>query len=250
MTLEDSDVLLNRYAAICIRADLDDRGRTAEPYVKYSDFASSPVKPTMERTEFVKEYCLDYVLIKGGATEIAAADITDTRPNKSLCGWVTGLIEQVDSDTLWDQWEAQFEAFMAEQDDSANDRETAFSDFLALKQAEFTNWFNGLQNVLPEDAETQIAANLVTLQNQLKKITVTLDGLGWESQESGEYIQTVSAPGVTADNDIIITPLEEWREAWIRQGITATVQSADAITFSASNPEDVNMTATVIIMNI
>lgn len=250
LTLEDSDVLLNRYAAICIRADLADSARTAEPYIKYSDFATSPVKPAMERTEFVKEYCLAYVLIKGGATEITAADITDTRPNTSLCGWVTGLIKQVDSDTLWSQWQAQFEDFMAKQDESVADKDQAFSDFMALKQSEFTTWFNSLQGVLSEDAETRIAADLVTLQNQLKKITVTFDGLAWESQESGEYLQTVSAPGVTADNDIIITPTDEWREAWIRQGITATVQSADSITFSTYHPEDVAMTATVIIMNI
>ena len=61
ITLEDADVLLNRYAAICVRCDLTDSVRDAYPYVKYSDFASSPIKPTMERSETVKEYCLAYV---------------------------------------------------------------------------------------------------------------------------------------------------------------------------------------------
>lgn len=250
ITLENSDVLLNRYAAIGIRADLSDGARTAEPFVKYSSFATNPVKPTMERTEFVKEYCLAYVYIRGGATAITAADIEDSRANRSLCGWVTGLIDQVDSDTLWTQWQAQFEAFMADQDEEATSRETAFSDFMTAKQTEFTAWFNSLQEVLSEDAVTQIASDLVTLKNQLKKITITFDGLGWDRQDDGSYIQTVAAPGVTATNDLIIAPTKEFREAWTRQGILDIEQATDSITFETYHPEDVNMTATVIIMTI
>ena len=250
LTLEKSDVLLNRYAAIGIRADLADGARKAEPFVKYSPLATNPTKPTMERTEFVKEYCLAYVLIKGGATAITAADIEDTRGNTSLCGWVTGLIKQVNTTTLWEQWQAQFRAFMANQDEEATDREAAFSEFLAAKQAEFSAWFNGLQEVLSANAETQIAADLTNLKNQLKKITITFDGLGWDRQDDGRYIQTVAAPGVTATNDLIITPTKEFKAVWVSQGITDIAQATNSITFETYHPEDVNMTATVIIMTI
>ena len=232
ITLEDADVLLNRYAAICVRCDLTDSVRDAYPYVKYSDFASSPTKPTMERTETVQEYCLAYVYIKGGASAITAADIEDTRANKNLCGWVTGLIDQVDTETLWNQWQA------------------LFSDFMALKAAEFTTWFNALQDVLSGDAEAKIAADLVTLNNRAKKITVTLDGLSWVQGSDGEYTQAVTAPGVTVDNEIIIVPADASKDSFISMGVTATIQASDSITFSAMAPDDVELTVKVIILNI
>lgn len=282
ITLEDSDVLLNRYAAICIRADLSDSVRTVAPYVKYSNFASSPVKPAMERGDTVNEYCLAYILIKGGAKEITAADIEDTRANRSLCGWVTGLIDQVDTETLWTQWQALFEEFMAGLDMTAVNQqeefdafmaslavikaghEEEFDQFIADKDGEFSTWFDTVKGILEEDPATALTAEVVALKEdvaslkettdglhlQLDKIIVTLNGLGWESNDDGIYTQIVTAPGVTADNDIIITPLEDSAEVYIHSGVTATVQAADSITFATASPEDVDLNIKVIIMNI
>lgn len=280
--LEPADVILNRYAAICIRADLADSVRTAEPYVKYSDFASSPVKPAMTRTETVKEYCLAYVYIKGGASSISYADIEDTRANTNLCGWVTGLIKQLDTDTLWTQWQALFEEFMAGLNADAVDQqeefeafmaslavikeghEKEFDQFIADKDGEFAAWFNTIKGILEDDPATALTAEVVALKEdvtqlqeatnglhlQLDKITVTLDGLGWESSESGVYTQTVEAPGVTADNEIAVTPLATSKEAYIRMGVMAETQAADSITFTSLAPEDVALSVKVVIMNI
>lgn len=119
-TLEASDVLLNRYCAVCIRADDNDSVRSAVPYFKYSEFATNPTKPTMIRNSKITERCLAYIYIKAKATKITAADIQDTRGNTNLCGWVTGLIDQVDTTTLFEQFEGAFEDFM-----DANEAEIA-----------------------------------------------------------------------------------------------------------------------------
>lgn len=108
MRLEDSDVTLNRYCAVCVQVDDSDAVREVKPYLKYSDFATNPEKPTMERGETLNEYCLAYVYIKAGTTEIIEADIEDTRFNTELCGWVTSLIEQLNTTTLFTQWTDMF----------------------------------------------------------------------------------------------------------------------------------------------
>ena len=108
LNLEASDVTLNRYVAVGVKVDVNSTVRTAVPFVKYSSFATNPAKPTAERSEKIKEYILAYVYIKAGASSITASNIEDTRANTSLCGWVTGLIDQVNSNTLWTQWEAMF----------------------------------------------------------------------------------------------------------------------------------------------
>ncbi len=248
--LEDSDVLLNRYCAVCVRADITDSGRTVAPYFKYSEYATAPTKPTMERSETVKEYCLAYVFIKAGATEITAADIEDTRANTELCGWVTGLIEQVDTDTLWTQWQAQWENFMSaadtENDTWQEEQRTAFLD-----------WYNNLVDYIDADVQTkltndvlQLQSDVTTLQGQCIKATGTFDGLSWVSHTDGSYTQTIEVQGVTAANDIMVFPTAEYKETYLAMDCMAIEQAENAITFRCWKPVDESVTVEVIIFSL
>ena len=241
-TLEVSDVTLNRYCAVCVRVDETVEGRKAEPYLKYSEFATKPTKPTMERTDTIKEYCLAYIYIKAKASEITNSDIEDARGDNSVCGWVTGLIDQVDTTTLWKQFESAWLEWQTEQTEAA----------LAWQEEqtqEFVDWFNGLANYLDANAEAKIAADLLALQERTIKSTGTLNGLGWESQEDGTYTQTISVEGVTPNNDILITPVTEYRETYRKMYCEAIAQGDGTITFSCTNPQDVNVVMEVIIFN-
>jgi hypothetical protein len=221
LTLDPADVLLNRYAAICVRVDTSLEVRRALPYIKYGELATNAVKPEMERTDTVKEYCLAYVYIPAGITAITASQIQDTRGNKDLCGWVTGLIEQIDSTTLF----AQFESL-------------------------FADWLGSLQDYLDEDVEAKLVADMVEVKATAPiKVVAIFDGLGWNSQEDGTYLQTVAVNGVTADNDIFVAPTNEYKDAYIRMDCEAISQGENTVTFRCSYPEDLNMQAKVIIIN-
>ena len=220
-TLEASDVTLNRYAAICVRVDDSDSGRKAEPYIKYSDYATSPVKPEMTRSEYINEYCLAYVFIGAGVSEITAADIEDTRFNTELCGWVTGLIKQLDTSTLYTQWQALFE-----------------------------DWFNNLQDLIDSNVETRLVSDVDKLNNQFIKVTGVLDGLAWNSIGDGTYEQTIAVEGVTADNNITVTPTHEYKDTYLSMGCVAISQDVDSITFSCTEPQDVAVEVDVIIVNL
>ncbi len=221
LTLEDADVLLNRYCAICVRVDTTTAERKAEPYLKYSDFATTPIKPTMERSDTVQEFCLAYVYIPAGTTTITGSMIEDTRSNKELCGWVTGLIEQIDATTLFQQFEAAF-----------------------------VEWFNSLGDYLDENVEAKLAADMLTVKATAPiKAIGTFDGLGWISQDDGTYTQVVTVEGVTADNDILVAPTDTYKDAYIDAGCEAIAQGENTVTFSADNPADIDMQVKVIIFN-
>lgn len=199
LTVADSDVILNRYAAVCIRVDDSDAVRDAVPYLKYGEFATNPTKPTMERTELVKEYCLAYVYIKAGATAITASDIEDTRGNEALCGWVTGLIEQLNSATLFDQ-------------------------FTSI----FNDWFNGLVDIINENTETMLVNALPT------NITVSLPSSGWVAS-NGEYKQSVTVAGMNATKSIIVNGASDTITAYSASGVKCTSQSTNTLEFTASS---------------
>lgn len=201
MTLEASDVTLNRYAAICIRVDDSDGVRSAVPYIKYSDYATTPTKPAMTRSELINEYCLAYVYIKAGVIEITAADIEDTRANIELCGWVTGLIEQLNTTTLWTQWEAIFRG-----------------------------WFEGLQDLINENTEAMLVAALPV------STTVSLEPSSWEIMRSAQgdvYSQTVDVIGMTETKNVIVNPASESVTDYSASEIVCSHQNPNELVFMA-----------------
>lgn len=105
--LEPSHVTLNRYTAVVVRVDYNER--TVSILAKDGETASAPVKPAIARTESVKEYCLAYVYVGRGVTDISQSAVTDTRPDNALCGFVTGLVEQIQTTDLFAQYDAAFD---------------------------------------------------------------------------------------------------------------------------------------------
>lgn len=127
-TLDASHPTLNRYDAIVIRLDYSSRDITFN--VKKGENASDPVKPAITNSETVKELCLAYVLIPAGSTSISAVNITDTRPDSRICGWVTGVITQLDTSDLFDQWN------------------TAYQNYYDAMTSSFNEWFSTLTGQL------------------------------------------------------------------------------------------------------
>lgn len=214
IALEAADVTLNRWAAVCIRVDTTDAARKAEPYIKYSEYATEAVKPTMTRTDTVNEYCLAYVYLRAGATAITAADIEDTRADSNLCGWVTGLIEQLDSTTLWTQW-----------------TET------------FYTWFNGLQSLINENTEAMLVAAMPV------NVTVSLTAGGWTA-DSGIYKQSVTVDGMNDTKSVLVQPTDESVTAYSAAEVTCVAQSSNTLDFTAITKPTEDISANIVHMGV
>lgn len=116
---------LNRYTAVVIR--LDRANRTILLTTKDGTPATSPTKPQMTvTTTEISEMCLAYIYIPMGSTSISAANIEDTRADSDICGWVTGVIEQVDTSDLFNQWQ------------------TAYQNYYDQITSAFETWFDAL----------------------------------------------------------------------------------------------------------
>lgn len=131
LTLDAADLVLNRYDAIVAKLDSNQNQRTGTITVKKGTAASTPTKPTAERTQFVEEYILAYVYVGKGVTAITQAQIEDTRVNTSICGFVTGLINQVDTSQLFLQYQTAYAQFLNELNDWKRQQKAAFDGWLA-----------------------------------------------------------------------------------------------------------------------
>ena len=264
LVVADADVLLNRYAAVCIRVDDSDDVRSAEPYLKYGSFATVPAKPEMEHSEKVDEFCLAYVYIPAGASEIKGSYIEDARGDNSVCGWVHVLMDQVETSTLWQQYKSEWAEFMQQtESDTTTWQATEKSEFEAWRASEkaalqvwqvseaaaFEAWFNGLEVMLEGDVAANLANETQKLKNQIEKATGTITASGWDDIGGGVYQQTVAVGGVTVANDVFVTPEEGFKKAYSEAGITAVAQGVGSVTFETEELPTVDIQIKFMVIN-
>ena len=133
LSIDVADGVLKRIDRIVARYDVANRGITLA--VKKGIFASTPSAPALQRDEDIYELGIADILISNGAVSITQGNITDLRMNSTYCGIVTGVVDQIDATNLFAQYDA-----------------------------EFRDWFAGLEDVLDEN----VAANLLNLINAHK----------------------------------------------------------------------------------
>lgn len=143
LTLPTPDGSKKRIDRIVVRWSLSDRKISAQ--VKSGTAATNPSAAVLQRDSDVYELAIADVLVGVAATSLTSASITDRRYDSTLCGVVTGTVQQIDTSAF----AAQVQSFL---DDS---------------EAEFTSWLNGLQDVLDEST----AGNLLNLINTHKADT-------------------------------------------------------------------------------
>ena len=107
LTLDTADPKNARIDRVVLTLNYAARNITLN--IKKGTPAQSPTAPALSRTEgVIWEIALADIAVSAGATAITAADITDTRPDSALCGYITGLIDQIDTTDLFSQFTAAF----------------------------------------------------------------------------------------------------------------------------------------------
>lgn len=162
LDITQSHGALNRWTAVVVRLDVTNRLITIT--TKDGTAASNPTKPSMDNTSTTKEICLAYVYVAAGVTSISQADITDTRPS-SLCGWITGLINQVDTSQLFLQYQ------------------TAYETYYETMTEEFEQWFDTLTSQLNVNTYIRRFKKAVTLAGSESGV-VSLDMTNYEYDEA------------------------------------------------------------------
>lgn len=145
VTLDPADIQYPRIDAVCLRLDFSERSISLT--VKKGTPAISPSMPQITRDDTVWELYLAIVLVRNGAT--APATIEDMRPS-TYCGWVTGIIQQVDTSQLFLQWQNAYA-----------DQYARFDAYMNLKMQQFNSWFETLTSQLVVDTSLKKYQNKV-----------------------------------------------------------------------------------------
>ncbi|MER2048995.1 MAG: hypothetical protein ABTA23_12185 [Solibacillus sp.] len=182
---DNADGVLKRIDRVVMK--LNHITRQIELVVKKGAFASTPVAPTLQRDADVYELALADVLINNGATQITQANITDQRLNSALCGIVHGTVNQVDTTTLFNQ----YQSWMTQQ---AIAYENNFIGWSETKREDFDNWLATIQDIL----DGNVAANLQNLITQNKDNLILLQTqVSRHLDEDAIHLATGTANAIT-----------------------------------------------------
>ena len=182
--LSGSDILYDRIDRIVFYCDYENRevGIEAVPGTP----AASPVAPDLVRTSARYEYSLATVRVIKEATSISQSAITDTRGDSDVCGWVAGLIQQVDTSTLFEQWETAYEEYFTEQRDN------------------FEEWLHDLTEELNVDTYVENYEKSASFTSADTTKVITLDWVGYEYEVSDIINVYINGLLATAGTDYVL----------------------------------------------
>lgn len=170
-----SDVLNNRIDRVVFYADYVNR-EVGIDIVKGTE-ALEPAAPALQRDADRYEYSLATVRINAGVTMITQSMITDTRADSSVCGWVAGLIQQVDTETLFNQWQTAYEEYYEE-------AQTEFESWETTQKDNFEEWLHDLTDELNVDTYVQNYEKSASYTSASTSKVITLDWGGYVYEAS------------------------------------------------------------------
>ena len=169
--------------------------------------ATNAVAPSIERSSDYYDLKLAEISVKAGATNITQADITDTRLNSDVCGFVVGVVQQFDTTEFGNQLDGYISKYAAE-----------YKAFLEGLELTGTNEVNSLIDRLNAIVKDESAfANLVLkvddVESELASHTHTpasigAMGIGTDNGAVGAKYTTTIEPD-TADNAASIIRIKE-----------------------------------------
>lgn len=229
----------DRYDLIVARLNMLERDITL--HVVEGTASASPKVPEATRTADIYDLVLAQVRVKTGVTAIVQSDVTDMR-STSMCGFVSGLINQIDAESFFEQYHI------------------AFNQEFAEYQANFEAWFETIRGVLGEDAvgelynefeafKAEVNAVVPKFDLMMESKTVTFLSSGWvKDSANGYFKQTVTVEGLTelstpvvslnatGTKDEMIAQIAEWGKILTNQTSEnkLTLIASSAITMDLS----------------
>lgn len=237
LAIDIADGVLNRVDSVVLRLGFSERNMWVA--IKKGTPAISPLAPALTRNADYYELQLATINIPANSIKITQAQITDTRLDTSVCGWVTGVVQQIDTSTLFNQFDA------------------AFNDAISENQSNWDAWFATVQGTLDEDT----AGHLLNLINQNtarisvippRRASCALPAAAWAA--SGEnFVQTVQVSGVTGNTFVTLLPTAAQAAQMLEDGTAALIPESGTGTVSVTSvgaAPTVDMTLEILLQEV
>ena len=195
ITISQNSEVLTRIDSIIAQVDKTQPRRVGSIVYRQGSASSNPIHPNINTEEDIAEFRLADIRISPSCVEITQDLITDCRGSDE-CPWVTSLLYQVDTSTLYAQWQAAYKKYYedqeAEHDTYFEEFKQIMSNFFTEEEEKFDAWFQEMKDQLSEDA----AGNL---QVQIDKLSeIVMDAISPITTEAGDILATENGEYIVA----------------------------------------------------
>lgn len=190
-----ADGVMNRIDAIVLRWGNTERDMWLQ--VIEGTPSANPVKPDIRRDADYYDLQLAYITIPAGSLRITQAQITDTRLDNSVCGLVTGVVDQIDTTDLYNQFETYFEEWKANQQADYESwtaaKKAAYDAWVANTQRLYDDWVGDKQNEYTIWTANKMAEYVTWVANMQSEYST------WVAQQMQEYTDWITDQETTFD---------------------------------------------------
>ena len=192
---------LNRIDAVVI--GWSRTNREIITYIKTGTAASSPTAPSLTRNSDLYELMLATIKVNAGVTKVTQSMITDKRADTSVCGWVAGVVQQIDTTNLFAQYDDAFKAWFADLQaqlsgnvavslqNQVNQLKSTKADAISLRQLAFNESLETAVDFAKDSYESSLTGNE---RNSGYLLGSTLTGYTGNARPIGETLTLVQNP--------------------------------------------------------
>ena len=185
-----------RRDSVIVQVDNRLNGRVGSVVYRTGTPATNPQPPAIGTVTDVIEYRIANIYVAAGATTINNDAITDLR-GSSECPWITSLIKQVDTSTLYTQWQAAYKHFY--------DTETvAFETWLATLTEQLTVATSVVKYestyTTTTNGETEIPINIASFNKSKDVLLVRINNLF--AAQTRDYVIADDSSKITLTKDL------------------------------------------------
>lgn len=205
ITVPDNNSIYPRRDSVIVQVDKRISGRVGNIVYRTGTASTNPQPPDIGTVENVIEYRIANIYVAPGANAINNDAIVDLR-GSSECPWVTSLIQQVDTSTLWNQYQTAFqklyEAFTLDYEEYTEEQREAWEDFISQLTEELTVSTNVAMYTSYYTAQgtvTTVPINIPSFNPATDVLMVFINGL---MADSGKYTINSAGTSITLTNSI------------------------------------------------
>ena len=219
--------------------------------------AATPSAKKLTRNADTWELGLADVYIERGSLSISDANITDLRPDRTYCGYVAGVVNQIDTTNLFAQFTDAFEQYYEKQvttsdkfssdlakkyNDYAVLAETNFGKWMTDTKGDFDTWYETIQAMLSDEEAVKLANQIAELKKQFQLLA--LRGLKtdlFELESNNGSVFTENAQNAYVFLKQIYGKSEIVNDAFISVGESGTLEF-DSVDATNENISSVKLT--------
>ena len=186
ITVPNNTNTVPRRDSVIVQVDLRSSGRVGNIVYRTGTPSSNPLPPNIGTVNNVIEYRIANVYVAPSANAINNDAIVDLR-GSSECPWITALINQVDTSTLFDQWQAAYEYYY-------NESTADFTEYMNEKQTEFDQWLENLTQQLSVSTNMIMStSNYVTTGSNITNVPINITSYNHTTDILQVYINGLRA---------------------------------------------------------